>query len=112
MTTKLSYQPVLRLSIQANENIPAFKFINLNGGLCTSSQRALGVSDYAALSGEMISVITLGTAIVRASGNIVKGDVVSADSSGNAKQQSSGEIPQGIAISNKLGDFVEVLLIH
>jgi len=112
MISKLSYQPLLRLTIQSTENIPAYKFVNISGGLCNGTQRAIGASDYPAGNGELISVITLGTAILRASGTITKGAVVSADSTGNAKTIATGEVPLGIAISDKVGDFVEVLITH
>lgn len=112
MIPKISYQPVLRLSVKATESIPAYKFVNISGGLCTGTQRALGVSDYPVLNGEITSVITLGTAIVRASGNITRGAVVSSDSTGNAKLIASGEVPQGIALADKSGDFVEILITH
>ncbi len=112
MISKLSYQPILRLTVTATESLPAQKFISIAGGLCTGTQKALGVSDYPVLNGEQTSVIAIGTAIVRASGTIAKGAVVSADSSGNAKAIESGETPLGIAISPKVGDFVEVLITH
>lgn len=112
MISKLSYQPLLRLTLTATEAIPAFKFVSINGGICTSSQKALGVSDYPVLSGEQTSVIALGTAIVQASGSINKGSVVSADASGNAKAIESGEEPLGVAITDKVGDFVEILITH
>lgn len=112
MISQLSYQPVLRLTVRTTESIPANKFVSISGGLCTGTQRALGASDYSALSGELISVITLGTAILKATGNIAKGALVSADANGNAKTLETGEVPLGIALSNKVGEFVEVLLIH
>lgn len=112
MIPKLSYQPVLRLSVQAIENIPAHKFVNITGGLCTSTQKAIGVSDYPSVSGEFVSVIALGTAIVRAVGTISKGATIAADSTGNAKAIASGEVAVGIALADKVGDFVEVLITH
>ena len=112
MIPKLSYQPVLRLSVQANENIPAHKFVSIGGGLCTGTQKSIGVSDYPVLSGELVSVIALGTAIVRAVGTISKGATIAADSAGNAKTIGSGEEPLGIALADKVGDFVEVLITH
>ncbi len=112
MISRLSYQPLLRLTITAAEAIPAHKFVSINGGLCTGSQKALGASDYPVLSGEQTSVIALGTAILQATGSISKGTLVAADATGNAKPIESGESPLGIAISDKVGDFVEVLITH
>ncbi len=110
MISQLSYQPILRLTVKATESIPAHKFVNISGGLCTGNHKALGASDYSALNGELISVITLGTAILKASGAITKGAIISADATGNAKTLETGEMPLGIAISDKVGEFIEVLL--
>jgi hypothetical protein len=112
MIPTLAYQPVMRLSITANTDIPAFKFVDFSGNLCSNTIKSLGVSDFAALSGDLTSIITIGTAILQTSEAIARGGLVASDTTGNAKNWVAGDEVQGIAVAASEGNYVVVLLKH
>ena len=108
----LTYQPVLRLTIRATQDITTYHFVNFAGSVCGFGEQSLGVSDYDAITGEDISIIALGTAIVRTSESIENGAYVSSDALGNAKNYIVGEKICGKAIGNSIGGFVKILLMQ
>jgi len=111
-TSALTYQPILRLTIRAGQDITAYHFVNFEGNICDLGEQSLGVADYDAISGENISVITLGTAIVKAREDIENGQYVSSDELGNAKGFLTGEKICGKAIGTSSNGFVKVLLMQ
>ncbi|MEN6511316.1 MAG: DUF2190 family protein [Chloroherpetonaceae bacterium] len=109
-TSALTYQPILRLTIKATQDLTAFHFVDFEGNICGLGAQSLGVADYDATSGENISVITLGTAIVRASESIANGEYISSDALGNAKVFETGEKICGKALGASSNGFVKILL--
>ncbi|HOV92825.1 MAG TPA: DUF2190 family protein [Candidatus Kapabacteria bacterium] len=108
----LTYQPVLRLTVRASQDITAYHFVDFTGSICDLGEQSLGVADYDAIIGENISVITLGTAIVRAREVIENGQYVSSDELGNAKVFLAGEKICGKAIGASSNGFVKILLMQ
>lgn len=108
----LTYQPILRLTIRATQDISTYHFVSFEGAITGFGEQALGVADYDAMLGEDISIITLGTAIVRASESIENGAYVSSDTLGNAKNYIAGEKICGKAIGDSIGGFVKILLMQ
>ena len=111
-TSALTYQPVLRLTVKAAQDITAYHFVDFEGNVSGFGQQSLGVADYDATMGENISIITLGTAIVRTSESILIGDYVSSDPLGNAKAFVAGDKICGIALGNSSNGFVKILLMQ
>ena len=107
-----SYQPVQSLTVNAAEDIPAFRFVSHLGTLCAAESRSLGVSDSDWLTGENASVITLGTAAVETSTSVNLGDDVTSDASGKAKT-ASGEMPvNGRALDQATGPgYIRIKLV-
>jgi hypothetical protein len=112
MLTKNSYQPILRLTVRAAEDIPSYRFVDVNGHISASGAFALGVSDYPSLQGELISLIVEGTAIVGCSGNLTAGTKITSDATGKAIAAGTNDSVNGIVISNYNSDFAEILLTH
>lgn len=112
MLSQKSYQPVLRLTVRAAEDIPSYRFVDVNGHLATLGGFALGVSDYPAKAGELISLIVEGTAIVGCSTNLTAGSKVTSDATGKAVVSDTGNTTNGIVISNYNTDYAEILLTH
>ncbi len=111
MTPNLSYQPVLRLTIKAAEDIPAYRLVDFTGHLSTTNGNILGVSDYPALAGELISLIVLGTAIVSTSSTLNVGDGIIPDGTGQATMASLSDTPDGTVINSSV-NYSEILLYH
>jgi len=109
MTPNLSYQPVLRLTIKAAEDIPAYRLVDLTGHLSTTGGDVLGVSDYPVLAGELISLIVLGTAIISTSNTLNVGDKIISDDTGKAIITNISETPNGIVINSSV-NYSEILL--
>lgn len=109
MITDKTYSPVLRLTIQAAESLPAYRFVNFTGNLCTEGEKALGVTDYPALSGELVSLIVLGSAILECDGVVSTGDKITASSLGKVKLLETG-VENGYAISGNSGDYATIIL--
>jgi len=98
MLSQKSYQPVLRLTVRAAEDIPSYRFVDVNGHLATLGGFAIGVSDYPAKAGELIS--------------LTAGSKVTSDATGKAVVTDTGNTTNGIVISNYNTDYAEILLTH
>jgi hypothetical protein len=110
MITDKTYSPVLRLTVQAAEELPAYRFVNFAGELCGAGEKALGVTDYPALSGEFVSLIVLGTAIIECSEAITAGAQISADAVGKGQVLGEGESSNGYAVTAASNDFATIIL--
>lgn len=107
-----TYQPVQSLTVKAESDLPAFRFVSYNGQLCGDNQKSLGVTLGNWSNGAYSSVIVLGTAIVEASANINAGDKVASDLEGKAKVATTGSEINGRALNSaSAGEYVKILLI-
>ncbi len=106
-----TYQPIQMLTITAAEQIPAARFVDFNGNLCSADERALGVSELDFDAGDIASVISLGIAVVETSGAITKGSDVSADSNGKAKLATTGAINGRALDSCSSAGFIRIKLV-
>lgn len=110
---KKTYQPVQAVTIKATEDLPAFRFVSISGGLCGDAERALGVTEVDWISGEYVAVVTLGNIAVEASGAILAGSDVSSAADGKAKTATTGNPINGRAIEgcSSAGEFVKIKLV-
>jgi hypothetical protein len=76
--------PLGSVSIMAAANISKQLFIGLTGNICAANAKSLGVSEYDALSGEMVGVIFNGVALVLAGAAITAGAAVASNAAGKA----------------------------
>lgn len=110
---KKTYQPVQAVTVKATEDLPAFRFISVSGALCNDTERALGVTETDWISGEYVSVVTLGNIAVEASGAIPQGSDVTSAIDGKAKVATTGNPINGRAIEgcSSAGEFVKIKLV-
>ena len=106
-----SYQPILMLSVNSTTDIPVGRFVEPSGRLCRAGVKSVGVSEIESLSGELVPIIAIGTALVMANANISLGMELISDSSGRATPFESGSSVNGIALTSAIaGEYVKVLL--
>jgi len=110
---KKTYQPVQAVTVKATEDLPAFRFVSVSGGLCGDAERALGVTETDWINGEYAAVVTLGNISVEASGAIPAGSDVTSDTDGKAKLATTGNPVNGRAIEgcSSAGEFVKIKLV-
>jgi len=110
-THNKTYQPIQMLTVTAAEQIPAARFVDYNGNLCSADERALGVSEISFDAGDTASVICLGVAIVETTGAITKGSDVTADSNGKAKLATTGAVNGRALDSCSTAGFIRIKLV-
>lgn len=107
-----TYQPAHITSVEAQEAIPANRFVSHTGGLCTAETKSLGVSEIEWDSGDVASVVTLGIMPVECSATISAGDNVTSDADGKAKPASDTMPVNGRALDGgDADDFIRINLV-
>jgi len=110
--TNKTYQPVQAITVVAAENLPQFRFVSHDGTLCGDETRALGVTEIDWVSGEAVSLITLGTIIIESSEAIAAGADVTSAADGKAKTATSTDPVNGRAIEGcGSGGFARIKLV-
>ncbi|OGU58942.1 MAG: hypothetical protein A2X64_02850 [Ignavibacteria bacterium GWF2_33_9] len=109
MITDKTYNPILRITITAAEDLPANRLVDFNGNLA-ADEIFLGVTDYPALAGESVSLIVLGSAIVECTGTILAGGDVAISSNGIVKPFEVGDTILGRSINGNSGNYITLLL--
>lgn len=104
---------VLTLSILAASAIAVSRFVTPGGAQAGADANTLGVSRFAAATGERLSVDVLGTAVVEAGAAVAVGASIKSDASGRAITWASSGAKVGIALdaAAAAGQMIEVLLI-
>lgn len=111
MNTK-TYNPVQSITMTAASDIPAFRFVNYSGGLCSNNTLAAGVSEVSWAQGSKIQVVTLGTRAVECAGVINTGDDVASANDGKARVALPGEKINGRALEGAgIGGFAKIKLV-
>lgn len=107
-----TYQPVQAVTIKAEEELPAFRFVSHLGTLCSAETKSLGVTELDWDVDDIASVITLGTIPVETSTVINIGENITADADGKAKP-ATGEMPVNARAMDSAGsgEFVKVNLV-
>lgn len=107
-----TYQPIQQVSIEAIEDLPAFRFVSHLGSICESEGKSLGVAEVNWLSGEIASVVTLGTIAIETMTSVNVGDNLTSGTEGKAKPASGTEPINGRALDSSSGsDFVRILIV-
>jgi hypothetical protein len=108
-----SYQPLQVLGIKASEDIPANRFVGYDGAICNNESRAFGVTEVSWMNGEMISAISLGTAIIETSQAISIGQDVTSDDSGKGIPANPSSSVNGRALDTSAGaGFIRIKLVQ
>ena len=103
---------LLKRSFVAGGDIPAKRFVKVDGTLAGAGEAAIGVAEYAAQSGDDLSVIMSGVVSVEAGGTVNAGDKIASDENGKAVVASTGNTVVGIALeSGGAGQEIEILLV-
>lgn len=103
---------ILALPVKATGDIAEFRFVNPSGAQAGAGDHTLGSSEYAAETGDMVSVANLGTATVEAGAAIAAGAAVQSDASGRAITKDAGAtVARALEAASAAGDFIEVALI-
>jgi len=105
-------RPLLTLPVLATATITLKLFVTVAGAICGAGAKALGVSLFNTDTGNQISVVALGTAIVIASDAITADADVASDAVGKAITAATGDIVLGRALEAAAAtdDEIEVLL--
>lgn len=104
--------PLLSLTILATNVLASERFVTLNGTKPDAGGYALGVVRQNAVSGDMVTVDVIGTAIVEAGAAIVSGSTLKVDASGRVIPWETSGARVGIALqaASASGQFIEILL--
>ncbi|MFA7327516.1 MAG: capsid cement protein [Candidatus Kapaibacterium sp.] len=109
----LTYNPLLTVTIKAGEALPANRFVDYSGNLCSAAEAALGVSEIAWNDGDTASIIAQGIAIVESADDLYVGDAVCTGTGGTAVSLSGTNPIVGRALDDAgSGDYLRVLLTH
>lgn len=112
MSNNVSYQPVQKISVRAEQDLPAFRFISHLGTICGDGLKSLGTIDRDWLEGTNASVVTLGTVAVETSTTVHTGDDLTSDAIGKAKPAGTTDKVNGRALEDCLGSgYVKILLV-
>jgi hypothetical protein len=110
--TNKTYQPVQKLTIEAVEDLPGFRFVSHLGSLCAADSKAFGVTETDWLNGEKASVVTLGTIPIETTTTVNIGDDITADTNGKGKTVSADEEVNGRAMDSTTGaGFVRIKIV-
>ncbi|OIO04835.1 MAG: DUF2190 domain-containing protein [Desulfovibrionaceae bacterium CG1_02_65_16] len=103
---------LMALPVKAAGAVDEYRFVTATGAQAGAGANALGVSEFAAATGEMVSVANLGTAIVEAGAAIAAGAAVQSDADGRAVTKDAGAtVARTLEAAAAAGDFIEVALI-
>ncbi len=107
-----TYHPVQAISVKALEDLNAFRFVSHLGSVCALDSKALGVSEVDWVTGEMASVVSLGTIAIETSTTVNVGDKITSDATGKAKPVTGSEELNGRALNSCTGaGFVTINLV-
>lgn len=104
---------LLTLSHTLSGTVAANRFVTPAGAQAGADANTLGVARTAGVSGDLIPVDVLGTALVEAGAAITAGATVKSNADGKAITWATSGAKVGIALSAAAadGDIIEVLLI-
>lgn len=106
----MQYKPLLVLSVPATADITAHRFVSPAGGVPTAGGNTLGASLADTPSGKTIPLVSQGTAIVEAAGNITAYALVETDVDGKAVALDEGEVAGRALQAGAAGRKIEILL--
>lgn len=103
---------LLSLSVTATAAVVANQFINAAGATPAAAASALGVTNTKADAGDLVSVSTLGTAVVTAGAAIAQDAIVEVGADGKAITKAAGiGVGRALQAATGDGDLIEIFLI-
>lgn len=104
---------LLALSQTLSGTVAQHRFVTAAGAQSGADANALGVSQVAGLSGEMISVDVIGTTIIESGGAIAVGATLKSDASARAITWVTAGARLAVALqaASGAGEFIEALLL-
>jgi S-adenosylmethionine synthetase len=104
---------VVSLTVQAAATVAANRFVEADGTYPAAGGPALGVTRFAGVSGDQLTVDCVGTAIVEAGGAIAVKGACKVDAAGKvvAHDSTNTKVAQALTAAAADGDLIEVLLI-
>lgn len=104
---------LLALSVLAAGTVSAARFVTPGGAQAGADANTLGVSRFAAVAGERLTVDAYGTAVVEAGAAIAAGATVKSNATGQAITWASAGAKVAVALeaAAAAGQMIEVLLI-
>jgi hypothetical protein len=89
-TKSKTIQPAQQITVRAASDLPARRFINAKGELCSETGLPIGVTEIAWSLGNTAAIISLGTALIDCAEPINIGDKLAPAASGYCKKWTSG----------------------
>ena len=96
---------------RATEDIPAYRFVGLDGSLCGAGEKAHGISGLEIPSGKLGPVDRLGDLVVEAGAAVTAGVEVESNASGQAIPKTTG-VPNGYALTAATAAGQKVLIVR
>lgn len=104
--------PLLTLPLTASATVRTERFVTYAGAECGAGVAAAGVAADAGVSGDLIPVVRIGTAVVVAGAAVTAGALVESDAQGRAVTRSAGVVlGRALQAAGAAGARIEVLLI-
>lgn len=107
-----TYSPAHSITIQAAEDLPAFRFVSPEGLLCAAETKSAGITEVAWLASEYAAIVTLGTMVIETSGSVNLGEDVTSDADGKGKSATAGMPVNGRALESCSGaGFIKINIV-
>jgi hypothetical protein len=104
--------PILTLPLTASATVRTERFVTYAGAECGAGVASAGVSAEAGVSGDVIPVVRIGTAVVAAGAAVTAGGLVETDAQGRAINRSAGvAVGRALQAATVAGQRIEVLLL-
>lgn len=102
------------ITVSATATLTERRFVTFAGAVPAADAYVIGVTRQNAVSGDKVTVDTLGTAIVEAGAAITAGATLKVDNTGKVITWATSGAKVGIAMqaAGASGDFIEVLLLQ
>lgn len=85
MSKVRTYEPLQKISIEANGDIPVHRFVGYDGLVCGAGEKSVGVTEFEWKDGDIASIVRAGTALVELGANVtVLGSALKSDDLGKA----------------------------
>lgn len=102
---------LLTLTVIASASVAASRFVTQDGAYPSAGAKGHGVTRSSGVSGDLIPVDVLGTAIVEAGGTVAKDAALELDATGRVVTKSAGVAVAKAMEAGVVGGLIEVLLI-
>lgn len=102
---------LLTLTVTASATLAAARFVDQAGAYPSAAAKGFGVTRSSGVTGDLIPVDVLGTAIVEAGATVAKDAALELDATGRVVTKSTGVAVAKAMEAGVVGGLIEVLLI-